>query len=328
MKTQLNGFWAHITAIVLAVSCAAPAALAQEPSAVSAAAVSNAYILGAEDVLSIKVINADEIGAASYPIDLNGQIKLPIIGSVPAGGLAVTQLQNRLAERLQAYIKHPDVTVTVADFRSQPVSVLGAVRTPGTHQIQGRKTVIEVISEAGGLQPDAGDLIKIARRQEFGTIPLPGAGTDSTGQFSVAQLNIRSVMRAEDPAQNIIVKPFDVVTVPKADLIYVIGDVKKAGGFPLTERSTVSILEALSMAEGLGRTAGAKHAKILRATPGETARAEIPVDVTQILSGRTADVPLIPNDILFIPTSGSKVASTRAIEAMIQVATGVAIFAK
>jgi polysaccharide biosynthesis/export protein len=292
------------------------------------AAPPTAYVLGPEDVLSVKVINADEVGTSPYPIGLDGKIKLPFIGSMQASGLTVSQLQEHVADQFKAYVRHPDVTIAVTEFRSQPISVLGAVGSPGTYQIRGRKTLFEVISEAGGLKADAGNVINITRQKIFGEVPISGATDDATGQFSIGQLNIRSVMRAEDPAANAVVKPFDVLTVPKADLIYVVGDVKKPGGFPLIERPTMSLLEALSIAEGLGKTAGAKDAKILRSTNGSGERIEERVDLKQILGGRKADMFLRPNDILYIPTSGMKVAGNRAVEALVQIGTGVAIFAK
>ena len=299
---------------------------AAQPTAASPGDPAGAYILGAEDTLSIKVHNDDEIGATPYPIDLQGNVNLPLIGSAHAAGLTVTELQSDLTRRLREFIRTPDVNVSVAEFRSQPISVLGAVANPGIHQIRGRKTLFEVISEAGGLKAEAGNVIKVTRRKDYGDVPLPGATVDSTNQYSIGEVSIRSVMQAQNPAQNITVKPYDLITVPKADVIYVIGDVKKPGGFPLSEKPNVSVLEALSLAEGLERTASAKKAKILRAAVGSTARSEIFVDVSKILSGQTNDVTMLPNDILFIPNSAAKSATARAIEAMIQIGTGVMIY--
>lgn len=288
---------------------------------------SNSYILGPEDTLNLRVLDADEIGTAPYPIDLKGNLNVPRLGLVHAASLTLDQLQADLTDRYKEYLQHPVVTLSVAEYRSQPISVLGAVTTPGVHQIRGRKTLFEVISEAGGLKADAGDTIKITRPQAFGPIPLPDAKSDSTGEYTVAEVSIRSVMDAQNPAQNIAVRPNDVITVPKAQLIYVIGDVKKPGGFALSERSNMSVLEALSLAEGLSKTAGAKNAKILRAAGGSANRSEIPVNVQKILSGQNGDVPLLANDILFIPNSIAKSATARAIESMIQIGTGVVIYA-
>ncbi|MCU1295442.1 MAG: polysaccharide export protein [Bryobacterales bacterium] len=285
------------------------------------------YILGPEDMLSVRVLNAEEVANTPYAIDLLGNLTLPRIGKIHAAGLTLGQLEAELTTRFGEYLQHPLVTVAVSEFHSQPISVLGEVDTPGVHQMKGRKTLFEVISEAGGLKDDAGNSIKITRRKEWGPIPLPNATMDPSGEYSVAEVDIHSVMTAQNPRENISVKPNDVITVPKADLVYVIGAVTKPGGFVLSEKANISILQALSMAEGLQRTAGSGNGKILRTASGSSQRVEIPVNVKNILAGKQPDVPLLANDILFIPSSAAKSASLRALEAIIQTGTGVAIYA-
>ena len=283
------------------------------------------YILDTDDQIAIRVLDTPEIGDQPFRIDRSGNINLPLAGNLRAAGLSAEQLQVAIVERLKTYLQEPAVTVTIKEFRSQPVSVLGAFKNPGIVQVHGRKTLFEVISEAGGLSNDAGSRIKITRRKEVGAIPLPGAAIDETGQFYVAEVAVKSVMDATDPKQNIQVEPNDTISVPRAELVYVIGAVKHAGGFVLTERAHISVLEALSMAEGLGPVASAKNAKILRSDEG-VSREEIPVDVSKILTGKAADVPMRANDILFIPTSGTKSGTLRGIEAAIQLGTGLAIY--
>jgi polysaccharide export outer membrane protein len=251
---------------------------------------------------------------------------VPLAGRLQAAGLTVDQLEAALAARLKQYLQAPVVTVSVSEFHSQPVSILGAVGTPGVHQLRGRKTLFEVISEAGGLKNEAGNTIKITRRKEFGPIPLPGAALDASGQFFVGEVGVKSVMEARNPQENIQVEPNDVISVPRADLIYVIGAVKRAGGFVLTERDHISVLQALSMAEGLERAASAGKARILRASDGASERKEIPVDVNKILTGKASDVPMLANDILFIPNSAAKSATLRGLESALQMATGIAIY--
>jgi polysaccharide export outer membrane protein len=284
-----------------------------------------AYILGPQDTLAIHVVD-EELGDDPYPIDLRGYITLPRIGRVYAAGLTVEQLQAELTKRYREYLQEPAITITIAEYRSQPVSVLGAVGTPGVRQIRGQKNLFEVISEAGGLKPEAGNKITITRRMANGPLPLPNAVTDASGRYSIADINIRSVMSAHNPADNIAVKPYDVITVPRADLIYVIGAVKRAGGFPLQERANMTVLEALSLAEGLDKTAASKRATILRSNEVTHARTELPVNVQSILNGKSDDLPLLSNDILVIPSSQAKVATYRALEAMIQAGTGFAIY--
>jgi polysaccharide export outer membrane protein len=284
------------------------------------------YVLGPQDALTVRVVNMDELGDEAYPIDLSGFLTLPRIGRVHAAGLTVDQLRSELTTKFKDYLQDPVVSLTVTEFHSQPVSILGAVETPGVHQIKGQKTLFEVISEAGGLKDDAGNKITITRQMVNGPLPLPNAQTDSSGRYSIADLNIRSVMSARNPQDNIPVKPYDVITVPKADLIYVIGAVKRPGGFPLTERANMTVLEALSLSQGLDKAASSKKAKILRTDEVTHARLEIPINVQKILDGKGTDQPLLSNDILFIPTSAAKQASLRALEAIIQTGSGIAIY--
>jgi polysaccharide export outer membrane protein len=135
-------------------------------------------------------------------------------------------------------------------------------------------------------------------------------------------------MDGQSPEENIEVLANDVITVPKADLVYVVGAVRRSGGFPLSEKEQVTVLQAVSLAEGLERVAGAKNARILRQAAPGVERTEIPVNVQQILDGRAKDVSLQANDILFIPNNVAKSASLRALEAAIQTGTGLVIWGR
>jgi polysaccharide export outer membrane protein len=204
--------------------------------------------------------------------------------------------------------------------------VIGAVNNAGVHQLQGRKTLVEMLSLAGGLRQDAGYRVKITRELDWGEIPIENARVDSSGKFSVAEVSLKDILEANTPGGNIRIMPHDVISVPRAQLVYVIGEVHKSGGFVLGERETVSVLQALSMAEGLARTAAPGSAKILRSPSGDSQRIEIAVDLRRILSGKDNDVPLRSDDILFVPTSKSKNAVMRSLEAAIQLGTGFAIY--
>lgn len=286
----------------------------------------DSYLLGPQDTLNIRVVDMEELGEEAYPIDLRGYVTLPRVGRVRAAGLTVEELQALLTQKFKEYLQEPIVNITIAEFRSQPVSILGAIAAPGVHQIRGSKTLFEVVSEAGGLTADAGNTITITRQIINGALPLPNAVTDPSGRYSIADINIRSVMSAKSPQDNIPVKPYDVITIPKADLIYVIGCVKRAGGFPLQERANMTILQALSLSQGLDRGAAPNRAKILRFDQATHARTEIPIDVNNILKGKGADQPLLSNDILFVPSSTAKLATYRALEALITTGTGIAIY--
>jgi len=216
--------------------------------------------------------------------------------------------------------------VSLTEMRSQPISILGSVTKPGVHQLQGEKTLLEVISLAEGLRPDAGYSIRIARKKEWGKIPLVDVKEDASGQFWVAEVGVKEIMEARSPEKNIQVKPNDVITVPKGELVYVMGAVKKSGGFVLGEREQVTVLQALSMAEGMDTYAKLNQSKILRKTDDPERRLEIVVDLKKILEGGAKDIQMVQDDILFVPVSGKKKAFMRTIEAGINLGTGVAIY--
>lgn len=307
------------------VSARAPNVQAYEPAG-NKAGIDSSYILGPGDQITVRAVDVEQITDKPIPVDLNGDIRLPMAGRLRVSGLTVPQVEADITKRLKTYVLHPDVSVSIAEFRSQPVSVIGAVKTPGVQQVQGRKTLVEMLALAGGLDTTAGSTLKITRRLEWGRIPLAAAADDPTGRFSVAEVNLKSILRANNPEENILVKPYDVISVPRADSIYVIGQVQKGGSFLLNERDDVTVLQALSMAGGLDRAAKPQEAKILRRLPEASERKEIAVNLKKILDGKTPDVLMKPEDILFVPSSVSKRASLRALEAAVQMATGVAVW--
>jgi polysaccharide export outer membrane protein len=287
---------------------------------------SSEYVLGPGDQIVVHAPDIDEIGEKSAVIDARGFVSLPLAGRVHAGGLTVAQAESEIAGQLKTYVRAPQISVSVAEYRSQPVSVLGAVASPGVHQLQGRKTLIEILSMAGGLRADAGHAIKITRRREWGRIPLATASDDSTGQFSVAEVSVTSVMEAKNPQENIVICPHDVISVPRAEMVYVIGAVKRAGGFVLNEKENMTVLQALSLAEGLERTAAPKGARILRRAGGSAPRVEVPVDLGRIIAGKSGDVALRAEDILFVPVSAARSATVRGLEAAVEIGTGIVIW--
>jgi polysaccharide export outer membrane protein len=309
------------------LSCAISILLFQNPAVQTAvvpatASPSDSEALGPGDQILIRAIDVEELDNKPVFIDRRGNISLPVVGQLHVAGLTPDQLEAALKQRLTRILRNPpDVSVSVTEVRSQGVSVLGAVNTPGVHQLQGEKTLFEVLSLAGGLRQDAGYTVNITRQIEWGQIPLPNASLDSTGRFSVASVSVKSIMAASNPAENIHIKPNDVISVPRADIIYVIGAAKKAGGYALNDNGTRSALQILSLAEGLEKTAAGDRAKIMRGIPGSNRRDEIPIDLNKILAGKSPDVPLKADDILFVPTSGAKTVGFRTLDILTSSAT-------
>ena len=304
-----------------------PAVLAaQSVSVPSPSPDLSVYKLGAGDQLKIWALGFEEFYTDKpYRVEPGGDIDLPIAGKIHAAGLTVDQFKSILLERFAKDVLRPQVSVEIVEFGSQPVSVMGAVNHPGVHQLQGRKTLAEVISLADGIKENAGPRITISRQIENGPIPVLNAKTDPSGKFSVAQVDVKGLLTGTRPAENILICPNDVITVPVAESIFVIGDVHKPGEIPIREES-VSVSQALARAEGFGETPAPQNSKIIRFEPGTKERREIPVDLKKILAGKSEDVMLRANDILVVPSSTPKKAAARALEAAIQTATGVAIW--
>ena len=286
---------------------------------------SPSYLLGPEDLLTVRVFAADDIPDKPVQIDNDGTLTLPMIGPVHAAGLTVGQLQANLVTAYKKYFKDPQVSVQVNEFHSQPVSVAGNVTTPGVVQLRGNRNLMEVISMAGGLRPDAGDTVQITRNLSEGPIPVAGAFTDPTGKYSVAHVDIRAVMSGKDPEGNIMIKPHDVVTVPRARLIYVLGNVTKPGGFVLTDNESMSITKAIALAGGWDKTASLSSARVLRASGGAE-REEIPANVKKIMQNKAPDLELRPDDILYIPNSTGKTVGALGLASAIGIGTGIAIW--
>lgn len=148
------------------------------------------YILGPDDQLMVRALDVAEFPDTPLRIDANGEINLPTIGRVEAGGKTIEQVEAEVALRLKRYLVDPQVTVSIAEFRSRPVSIFGSITRSGVVQLQGPKTLWELISESGGLKNDAGQSIKITR-QLWGAVLGP-FGSPSTGRWLLRRLNLPS----------------------------------------------------------------------------------------------------------------------------------------
>lgn len=292
----------------------------------SATAGDYEYILGPGDQVTVTIADSELPADRPFLVDVNGSIRLPMIGRIHVAGLTTTELESVISEGLKTYFVKPDVMVAIAEYGSQPVSIIGAVKTPGIHQVRGRKTILEMLSLAGGLEENAGVIAKITRELQWGLIPLQSTSMDSTGQFSVAEINLKSLISGRNPSDNILIRPHDVISVPKADVVYVIGQVLRSGAFVITEHKQVTVLQALSMAAGLDRMANPKEARILRLADGSSTRTEIEINLKNIMAGRSPDIPMIPEDILFVPDNTPKRAGLRTLEAIVQMTTGAVIW--
>ena len=289
--------------------------------------VKASYLLGPNDRITVHCLNAEEFPSTPIRIDSDGQVTLPFVGRVTLAGLSITEAEKRLTVQLSRFLRRPQVALNVVESHSQPVSVLGAVNNPGAYQLEGEKTLTEILSMAGGLRRDAGRTLKVTRRAEWGPLPLPSALADATAKFNVAEIDLDDFVRGKAPAANIQIRPYDVVSVPQAELVYVVGQVRKPGGFAMSGHDGLTVLQAISMAEGLDRTAAAKKARILRKSH-DASRSELAVNLESILAGRSPDLALQADDVLFVPNNAARSAGMKTLDAMIQLTTGVVIYGR
>lgn len=288
-----------------------------------------AYVLGSQDRLSIRVFGTDDLPDRPTEIGADGTVNLPMVGKVQAAGLSVRSLETELNHRYGAFFKDPEVSVSVTDYRSQPVTVVGAVNMPNVIQLHGPTRLMEVISQAGGLKPDAGDKVMITSQMQFHKDSSAAADPNSPdARFSIKEIDLRKIIDGTDPSANVVVEANDLITVPKAKMIYVVGDVGKPGGYILDgHSSTLSVLQAIALAGGVNKTAAASNARILRSTvEGNSHRTEDQINLKKILASKSPDISLRADDILFVPDSNAKNAGLRALQMAADVGTGLAIW--
>jgi polysaccharide export outer membrane protein len=280
----------------------APAIQNQLPAELPADSIRPNYVLGPNDQFLIRAPAVEELNDRPFRIDAEGFVNLPLIGRIRAGGLSMQQLEAELVKRLREFFVNPQVIVTMSQFRSEPVFFVGQFKSPGIYPLQGRRTLVEMLSSIGGLQANASRHIKVTRRSEYGTIPLPNAVDDPEKKLSTVEISMGSLRENVNPA--------DVVSVERAELVYINGEVVKVGGIELGERDSVSMAQALTMAGGFSRDANRGKVRILRPILNTDRRAAIDVDVDRILEGKENDVPLLPNDVLYVSRSHSRAVLT------------------
>ncbi|MGA8224875.1 MAG: polysaccharide biosynthesis/export family protein [Candidatus Acidiferrales bacterium] len=313
------------------------------------------YRIGAHDLLEINVFEAPELNR-SLRVSASGEITMPLIGTVQSAGLTSRDLEFVLEERLRKYLKDPHVGVFVSTIESHPISVVGAVKKPGVFQVRGPKTVLEMLSMAEGLADDAGDEVLVMRGAglRHGTNKIEGldsageanvssaahqpaasegaqavnvsAGDSAANDKDIVNINLQKLLETGDSRYNLPVYPGDIVKVARAGIVYVVGEVKKPGGFVLKSHEQMSVLKAIALAEGLTSTSATGRTRIIRTNEDTGERLEIPVNLGKILDGKSPDRPLNNADIVFVPNSATRAALYRGTEAVVATASGLIIF--
>lgn len=286
--------------------------------------------VGPGDVLHISVFQVPDL-TQDVRIGQTGLISLPLIPDrIPVAGCTPYQLGEKLEKLLQVngLVMHPQVSVTVKEESSEPISVAGAVGHPIVMQQSGPTTLIEALAAAGGLSNDAGDNILIARQAPKTTVcGEADPPDDPKPDPEMLHIKVSELLEKGDPAFNVPVYGGDVITVPRAGIIYVAGAVGQPGGYVLNDPgATFNIMKMIALARGLTGTAKANSAVILRkeSTTGETK--QIPVKLKKIMDRKSPNIRLYAGDILYVPGSTAKKILGMAGGAAIGVSTGLAIY--
>jgi len=263
--------------------------------------------LGPSDLIEFSVYNVPEL-ATKARVSNSGDVYLPLIDYVHVGGLTQEEAQTVIEKRLEdgGFVRNPHVTIFVDEANSQGVTVLGEVGKPGIYPDPADHKLYEVISEAGGFNASSSRKIAIIRKNQ----PEP------------VRIDLPRNL-ADDVSGNVDVFPGDTITIPRAPIIYVVGDVGRPSGL-LVDNGTLTVLQALALAGGTNHTAKMGGVRIIR--KGPAGMTEMTVHLKKMLEAKAPDVTLQADDILFVPVSGGRVLAGRSFEAAMAMATAVSIY--
>lgn len=248
------------------------------------------YKIGPRDLLELTVIGFEDVNRR-YRVSEEGKINLPYLGDVEVEGLTRGELEKRLVQLLQEknYMQTPQVSVLIVEFQSKRVYLLGAVGTTGPYELLGRLTLLKLLSQAGGLTPEAGNEIIITRQ-------LPG------GSKTSLKISVEDLMLKGDPSLDIPLQPDDIINVPvdKTVLIYITGQVRNPGVLQVRKSTIPTLLRAIAQAGGFADRAN-KGGVLIKRTDEAGKEVQIKVDVGDIMKGKRKDVQLQEGDVVIVP---------------------------
>ena len=252
--------------------------------------------VGPDDLLALSVYDSPEL-TRTVRVDADGNIRLPMLKDpIQVRGMVPSQLESAIAKALTKgnVLVDPIVTVTIVEYQSRPVNVVGAVKNPLVFQATRPIPLLDAIARAGGMREDAGSDIVVSKE----------VVRDGKPARITQTIPVRKLIDNADPALNVMLHGGEEVLVPEALKIYVVGNVKKPGAYPVRNDEETTILQLLALSEGL-TPYSAKVAYVYRRSPGGT-KTEVPVPLAKIMKRKSPDVPLQANDILYIPDNNGK----------------------
>ena len=269
----------------------------------AAAQQDDRYRIGPSDVLDIRIHNRPQISREAVRVEGNGMIRMPLIESeIQAACLTEGELAKEIATRYVKYYRNLQVDVFIKEYHSKQVAIIGAVNDQSRFKLQRRVRLLELLTYAKGPSTKAGQTVNIVH--STAASPCKQQQDENADVASVfSSYKLSDVLRG-DPAANPYLEAGDIVTVPEADQVYVVGNVFMPLTIPL--REPVTLTRAIAMAGGLKQDTKKDKIRVLRQEPGATTRKEITVDLSAIEKKRSEDLALLPNDIVDVPTSAGK----------------------
>ncbi len=288
--------------------------------------------IGSGDLLHIDVFDVPEL-SREVRVSETDDISYPLIpGKIHVGGLTPFQLEAKLEQLLveNGLVSHPHVSVFVKEENSQPITIEGAVGHPMIYQAIGPTTLLEVLTAAGGIATDAGSSIIVSRPVHGDSAQMEPASdkNDPPQDHQLITIPLQDLLESGNPVFNIPLYGGDVVSVPRAGIVYVMGPgVAQPGEYVLQGwGEQVTVLKAVALAHGLTAFAKADSAVIMRTNPATGKKDEIPVHIHKIEKRKIDDVPLLSNDILYIPDSAGKKTLAKGASAILGIGSSVAVY--
>ncbi|MEZ5353948.1 MAG: polysaccharide biosynthesis/export family protein [Bryobacteraceae bacterium] len=294
--------------LILTAMVAAMTAMAQQPPAPVRANLP-VQKLGPHDLIELSVYGAPEL-SRSIRVSADGKIRLPMLKqAITAQGTFPEQLEANVAKALgdEQLLVDPVVTVNILEYASRPISVAGAVKKPTTFQAVGATTLLDALTRAEGLGELAGPEILVTRKQK---------GPDGEAISLVQRIPVKGLIDAADPELNVALAGGEEIRVPEVSKIFVVGNVRKPGSYPVQDASDTTVLKMLALSEGLMPFAN-KQAFIYRRESASGAKNEIPIELKKIMDRKSPDVPLQPNDILYVPDNRGRRVGLTALEKIV-----------
>jgi polysaccharide biosynthesis/export protein len=278
--------WSSVAAAFVILALTASASAKPLPPAAA-----NDYVVGPHDVLTITSYDQADL-SGKFAVEADGTFTFPLIGRFRAGGLTLRKVEEALKAQLKddGYFRNPQITVAVEQYRSQKVFIVGEVRSPGSYPVSGDMTLVEALARAGSTLPTAsGEVIIVhpADGQAAGPILPTQEGVDNTVRLDLRELQNGAV------GNNTALRDGDTIFVPRAESIYVFGQVKNPGAYALQQRNT-SVLQALSLAGGVADRGSTSRIRIVRIVSGE--KKELKVTLTDVV--RPGDTIIVPERFL------------------------------